>query len=287
VLYIPSDTGFRLPRETILPLGQVQLHGRVMPAPARPEELLAATYGDDWRTPNPAFKYDTPRGLQRRLNGWFGGLISHRKYWDGFYSQQRQRVPNGPSPFAQWVAEHYGSSRPLVDVGCGTARDSLWFADAHGRHVTGLDYNLGVLRRATNRSRRRSLDTEFHLVNLYDTRAVLTWGAILAHREEPCDIYARFTLHALNEPGQENLVRLAAMALRRSGHLFLEFRTPEDSERSHVFTHGRHFVSPQRAREMVEASGGRVVHESTGTGMAPFESEDPVLCRMVAAWGRG
>lgn len=287
VLYIPSDTGFRLPRETVLPLGEVRLHGRMMPAPARPEELLAATYGDDWRIPNPAFKYDTPTGLQRRLNGWFGGLISHRKYWDAFYSQQRQRVPNGPSPFALWVADNYSSDRPLVDVGCGTARDSLWFAHKHERHVTGLDYNLGVLRRATNRSRRRSLDTEFHLVNLYDTRAALSWGASLAHREQPCDVYARFVLHALNEPGQQNLIRLAAMALRRSGHLFLEFRTPEDAELSHVFSHGRHYVSPERARAMVEAAGGRVVQEITGTGMAPYESEDPVVCRMVATWSEG
>ena len=287
VLYIPSDTGFRLPKETLLPLGEVSLHGRTMPAPARPEELLAATYGDDWRTPNPAFRYDTPRALSRRLNGWFGGLISHRKYWDAFYSQQRQRVPKGPSPFARWVADNYGSDRPLVDVGCGTARDSLWFAAKHGRHVTGLDYNLGVLRRGSNRSSRRELDTEFHLVNLYDTRAVLTWGALLARREQPCDVYARFVLHALNEPGQDNLVRLASMALRRAGRLFLEFRTPEDADRKHVFNHGRHYVEPRRVRAMVEAAGGRVLEEVTGTGLAPFESEDPVICRMVATWSDG
>jgi hypothetical protein len=284
VLYMPSDTGFPLPRDAILPLGEVMLHGHPMPAPARAEELLAATYGEGWATPDPAFKYETPRALYRRLNGWFGGLITHRKYWDGFYAQQRQRVPGEPSLFAQWVAEHYGSDRPLVDVGCGTARDSLWFANEHGRHVTGLDYNQGVLRRGTNRSRRRSLDTEFHLLNLYDTRAALAWGAVLAHRERPCDVYARFLLHSLSEPGQENLLRLAAMALRREGLLFLEFRTPADAPNTHVFKHKRHYVAPERARELVTSAGGTVVHETTGTGLAPFESEDPVVCRMVASW---
>lgn len=284
VLYMPSDTGFPMPREAVLPLGSVTLHGHPMPAPAQPERLLAATYGDDWATPDPAFKYETPRPLYRRLNGWFGGLITHRKYWDAFYAQQRQRVPNGPSPFAEWVAEHHGSQRPLVDVGCGTARDSLWFAAEHGRHVTGLDYNQGVLRRATNRSRRRELDTEFHLLNLYDTRAALAWGTILAHREDPCDVYARFLLHTLSEPGQENFMRLAAMALRREGLLFLEFRTTEDLGRPKVFTHKRHLVDPRRAREMVTAAGGTVLHETTGTGLAPFEIEDPVVCRMVATW---
>ncbi len=283
VLYMPSDTGFRLPQDTILPLGEVDLHGHPMPAPNRPEPLLAATYGQGWKKPDPAFKYDTPRYLYRRINGWFGGLISHRKYWDAFYSQQRSQVPKGPSPFATWVAEHHPSSRPLVDVGCGTGRDSLWFS-AQGRHVIGLDYNQGVLRRAARRSERRELDTEFHLVNLYDSRAALAWGATLAHREEPCDILARFTLHALRDEGQWNLIRMASMALRREGKLFLEFRTPEDADLPHVFSHKRHYLEPREVEDLVTASGGRVLERSVGQGLAPYESEDPVVCRMVATW---
>ena len=67
VLYIPSDTGFRLPRDTILPLTTVELMGRDVSAPANPERLLAATYGENWRVPDPSFKYTTPRRLSRRL----------------------------------------------------------------------------------------------------------------------------------------------------------------------------------------------------------------------------
>ena len=274
VLYMPSDTGFRLPQDTILPLGEVDLHGHPMPAPNQPELLLAATYGPGWKKPDPAFKYDTPRRLHRRINGWFGGLISHRKYWDAFYSQQRGLVPDEPSPFATWVAEHHDSTRPLVDVGCGTGRDSLWFA-SRGRHVTGLDYNLGVLRRATRRSQRRSLDAEFHLVNLYDSRAVLTWGATLAHRELPCDIYARFTLHALRDEGQENLIRMASMALRREGKLFVEFRTHQDAALPHVFNHKRHFLSPDKVRSLIASAGGRVIDQTVGQGLAPYEFGGP------------
>ena len=285
VLYMPSDTGFRLPKETILPLGEVELHGHPMPAPNQPEPLLAATYGPGWRKPDPAFKYDTPRPLHRRINGWFGGLISHRKYWDAFYSQQRREVPAEPSPFATWVAEHHGSARPLVDVGCGTGRDSLWFA-SQGRHVVGMDYNQGVLRRATRRSERGELSTEFRLVNLYDSRSVLSWGAQLAHRDEPCDVYARFTLHALREEGRANLVRLASMALRREGKLFLEFRTTRDADLPHVFNHKRHFLAPDDVRELITAAGGEVVDQLEGRGMAPLASEDPHVCRMVATWSR-
>mgnify|MGYP006198694881 CR=1 FL=1 len=47
-----------------------------MPAPADSETLLAATYGENWRVPDPAFQYSTPAWLSRRLGGWFGGLMA-------------------------------------------------------------------------------------------------------------------------------------------------------------------------------------------------------------------
>jgi SAM-dependent methyltransferase len=286
-LYIPSDTGFELPRETILPLGTVTLHGRDVPAPAQPERLLAATYGAGWRKPDPAFKYETPRWLSRRLNGWFGGLITHRKHWDSFYAQHRAEVPPEATTFAEWVTREYPTSRPLVDLGCGTGRDAFWFA-RQGRHVYAFDYNMSVIRRGNHRSKRHGASAEFHLVNLYDTRAALAWGALLSREEEPVDLYARFLWHALDEPGQENLLRLASMALRRGGHLFLEFRTNRDRRRPHVFGQSsRSYRSPRSVKAAVEAAGGRVLHLEAGTGLAPFQQEDPHVCRIVATWDEG
>jgi SAM-dependent methyltransferase len=284
VLYIPSDTGFRLPRETILPLGEVTLEGRTWPAPAHPERLLAATYGEGWRTPDPAFKYHTPRWLFRRLTGWFGGLITHRKHWDSFYSQHREELPKGPTRFARWVAQEYPGTRPVVDLGCGTGRDALWFAEA-GRRVHAFDYNTSVVKHGNTRAQARGLDAEFHVVNLYDTRAVLAWGARLAREDEPVDVYARFLLHALEDAGIENVMRLASMALRRGGHLFLEFRTLQDAGRTHEFgEHKRNYLARRTVRAAVRAAGGRVVRVEAGTGLAPFRDEDPYVCRMVATW---
>lgn len=286
-LYIPSDTGFKLPRETILPLTTVELLGRQVPAPAQPEVLLEATYGEGWRVPDPSFQYHTPRWLSRRLNGWFGGLIIHRKHWDGFYAKERDRVPRRPSPFARWVAQEYPSDRPLVDVGSGTGRDGLWFARTAHRPVTGMDYNIGVVKRSNKVSRRRRLPATFRVVNLYDTRAVLAWGALLSREPEPVDLYARFVLHALEDAGQANLLRLASMSLRRGGLLFLEFRTPRDRGRPHAFgEHRRNYQTPARVRSRIEAAGGHVLREVSGTGLAPFKGEDPHVCRMVVSWSQ-
>lgn len=284
VLYIPSDTGYRTPRETILPLTTVELMGRQVPAPADPEALLTATYGESWRVPDPSFRYTTPRWLSRRLGGWFGGLMTHRKHWDSFNAKAPRLVPGAPTKFAHWVSTEFPSTRPLVDLGTGTGRDALWFARQH-RDVIAVDYSVRAVNRGAKRSRAQHLPASFELLNLYDTRAALTLGARLSRREVPVDLYARFTLHALDTPGRENLFRVASMSLRRGGLLFVEFRTHEDRRRPHVFgEHPRHYLRPDRVVAEIEAAGGRVVERVEGTGLAELRTEDPHVCRLVAAW---
>ena len=92
-LYMPQDTGFVIPRDDVVPLTTVDLHGRPFPAPAAYEDLLALTYGPGWRTPDPSFKYETPVWLARRLTGWFGGLRTNRKHWDAFYARNGRKLP--------------------------------------------------------------------------------------------------------------------------------------------------------------------------------------------------
>lgn len=286
VLYIPQDTGFRLPRETMLPLTTVELLGRQVPAPADYETLLAATYGEGWRTPDPSFRYETPRWLSRRIGGWFGGLRTHRKQWDTFYGAHRSSLPTKPSSFAKWVAAEYPSDRPLIDVGAGNARDARWFAKRTGREVTAVDYTIGAMLRAQRRAS-DSLPLSFQVANLYDAREVLALGVRLSRLDEPADVYARFLLHALEDLGREQLWRLSSIALRRGGHLFLEFRTDRDRKLPHVFQQaGRRYLDPATVVAEIEAHGGRVVHQEAGTGLAPFRTEDPHVCRIVARWDK-
>ena len=289
IVYMPSDTGFELGRDAFLPLRPVELLGRKVPAPADSETLLAATYGPGWRVPDPSFKYETPRWLSRRIGGWFGGLKSHRNHWDAFYKGHTGKVPNEPTPFAEWVAQNYPSDRPLFDVGAGNARDARWFAQETGRPVTAVDYSVGVLTRTARRVRADDpeLPLTLQALNLYDRREVLALGTRLSRAESPVDLYARFAMHALDYYGRENLLRLANLSLRRGGLLFLEFRTPRDRDRPHVFgQQTRRYLRPMTVARQIRAAGGEVVHQSEGTGLAPFRSEDPHVCRIVARWDR-
>lgn len=285
IVYMPSDTGFEIPIEEVLPLSTVSLHGHDVPAPRNPDLLLSHTYGENWRVPDPSFQYVTPEWLKRRIMGWFGGLNSHRKHWDGFYSKQLGEVPTAATSFAQWVHHEYPSTAPLVDLGCGTNRDGLFFAREHGRHVLGVDFATRPIRLGRRAARKNRLDAEFALVNLYDLRAVLALGARLSRSEQPVDLYGRFLMHALRPSGQDHVLRLASMALRRGGRLFLEFRTILDADRPHVFTdHVSHYIDPDDLVARIEASGGLVERRVEGTGLAPLDDEDPHVCRLVARW---
>ena len=285
VLYMPSDVGVKVPRETMLPLGTVTMLGREVPAPADPESLLTLTYGPGWRVPDPSFEYARSVGLRRRLDGWYGGLSRGRKHWDTFAKKAQRVVPNGPSDFARWVTGEQPSKRLLVDIGTGTGRDALWMA-REGRPVLGLDYAaLGMARR---RSRRTGLDARFEVFNIVDTRAALILGARLSRQAEPPDLYARFLLHAIDEAGRANLWRVAQMSLRRGGLFFAEFRTERDAGLPHAFRgRGRSFLDPDVIAAEIEASGGRIVSRVEGQGLAVFGREDPHVCRMVATWSEG
>jgi hypothetical protein len=282
-LYMPSDTGFVLSRESILPLTSVQLHGRPMPAPAAYEELLALTYGASWRTPDPSFKYDTPRWLDRRLNGWFGGLRTNRKYWDAFYARAGRRLPTTPTDFARWVDAEFPSRKPLVDLGAGNCRDARWLAKRRRNEVLAIDYTAGGMRLRPPPGKRVTRQ----VMNLNDIRHMMSLGVRLSRSPEPYDLYARFLLHSLDAEGRANVLRLASMSLRRGGLLFLEFRTTEDRWRHHVFpTRKRDFLDANTVARQIEEAGGRIVHRSAGLGLAAFEDEDPHVCRIVASWSQ-
>lgn len=274
-----------LSRAAIVPLGEVTLHGRRFPAPADPEALLEATYGPGWRVPDPSFGFKTPPDARRRFRGWLEGYHVHRRYWEDFYRSKRSAaVPEKPSAFARWVGERERASTFLVDIGSGTGRDALWFARS-GYQVLGLDYARSAVDHARNAA--EALSASFEVLDLYDLRQVLTVGARLAHTTHPHTLYGRFLLHALEDEGRHNLWRLAELALRAGGSLYLEFRTGKDAGASHAFgEHFRRFLDPDLVVDEVEARGGHVEHREEDHGLAVYRDEDPHVCRLVVGWQR-
>jgi SAM-dependent methyltransferase len=280
-----ASTSFR--EQVLLPLGEVELHGRKITGPADPETLLEIIYGPHWRVPDPSFKFETPRWVRRRLDGWLRGNNGNRQHWWSFYfGRPRDAVPAEPSPFARWVHDREPPGSAIVDIGSGTGRDSLWFA--RQEHDTlGLDYIPAATDHAGRQAADEGLPARFRTLNLYDIRQVLTIGGDLAHRDTPPTLYGRFLIHALEDAGRHNLWRIASMCLRRGGRFYLEFRTGLDADAEHEFgEHFRRYLDPDTVMAEIEAWGGQLEHRETGHGLARYKHEDPHVCRLVATWKR-
>ena len=175
-LYLMGEIGTPFEEEWIFPLGTCTFAGRTLTAPARPEKLLEATYGPNWRVPDPAFHFATPRTTYRRLNGWFRGTRTNRKVWDARYSRVRETLPpKRPSELARHVLQEEGAVARLVDVGAGRGADSLWFA-RKGVPTLALDYSRGAANAVRDQADEEGLDLEVGWMNLFELRSVLAQG---------------------------------------------------------------------------------------------------------------
>jgi hypothetical protein len=266
----------------IHPLGTTTLEGRTFPAPANPDRVLAAMYGDSWRVPDPAFHFAPPATTVRRLNGWFRGLRVGRATWDRVYSRKQGPLPTDPSPLVAWAAEREAGTATYVDIGCGRGADVLWMA---GRGVAsfGLDFQPRSFAEA---SARQVPGADFWRCNLLELRDVLPAGAELARRPGPRLVVARHVVDTLGPDARANLWRLARMALagEGGGRLYLEFLAKFGDD---GYTKGMHVKRrrPGRLAAELERAGATIVHRET---IRMSDSPKPSkVGRLVVEWRRG
>ncbi len=288
-LYLMGEIGTPFEEEWIFPLGTCTLAGRTLPAPARPEKLLEATYGPGWKVPDPAFHFETPRTTVRRLNGWFRGIRIFRNEWDARYSGGvRDKVPTGgPSDLARFVLAQEVGIDLLVDIGAGRGGDALWFA-RQGISTITLDYSHGASNGVRRYAEQEDVDLDTSWLNLHEMRSVLGQGARIARRMGHVVLMARHLVDSTDAQGLEALVRLARMSLGRGGRLYLEFDILRPGER-YLPSGRRDIVRPKDLQRVEKAftEGGAVIVLSTQTEekRRSGQPERPVA-RLVAEWQR-
>ncbi len=209
----------------------------------------------------------------------------YREYWDSFYAGRAGSVPADPSPFARWVQDRLRPGQPVVELGFGTARDSLWFA-RQGHSVAGYDFAGSAVARARGVADSEGLAASFNVLDLYDTPAVQVAAKEISGATASPAVYGRFLIHSLEESGRANLLDLAAEVLTGGGELYLEFRTGLDQGQQHLFgdDHFRVFLDPGIVVAEIEQRGGKVTHNEAAHGLAVYKTEDPHVARIEARW---
>jgi hypothetical protein len=287
-LYLMGEIGTAFEEEWVFPLGTCTFAGRTMPAPARPEKLLEATYGPNWKVPDPAFHFITPRTTSRRLNGWFRGTRVNRQVWDGRYSQVREKLPaESPSALARHVLQEEGTVARLVDVGAGRGADSLWFA-RQGVPALALDYSRGAANAVGRHAEEEGLDLEVGWMNLLELRSVMAHGARVARLPGPPTLLVNHLIDSTDQRGLEALARFARMALSVGGRMYAEFDALRPGERP-APPGPRDATRPKNAERVLRTlrDSGAAIVQSTQILTAGHPEGDvaerPVM-RLVAEW---
>ncbi|MDP9444281.1 MAG: LicD family protein [Actinomycetota bacterium] len=281
-LYQAHDVDTEGDESVFVPLGECQFEGRTMPVPARPEVLLEAAYGKDWRIPNPAFTFSKARRTRRRIYGWLGER-RQRNDWNKLHSKS----PAGgeASAFARWVVDREEAVGQVVDVGCGTGRDAVFFAAA-GWRVLGLDFSRAALKKAATAAGRQQADADFRMCDLYSLRQSLVVGAQIARAPGPRLVYARRLFDDLRADGRDAFWRLAAMALRNGGRCYVEFAVSAKQAETAGKTQSVAGLKPNQVVREARAHGATVVHRELVSGPRPSGGGRSGVCRLGLEWSR-
>ena len=273
-----------LPRSALTPASTVTLEGVELAAPADPEQVLAFLYGPGWRIPDPSFQNVDPvvgpaaaRRVVRR--GPAGGAALERPL-----PPPPLGDPAPGSPFAVWVADRLPAGAQVVDLGCGTGRDTRWFL-REGFDVAGADFSSVALRYTRNMLKRRGVEhPTVRSLPLNDLRSALLSGAELARLPEPPYLYARGLVGCLDTQARANLWVLCWMALRRGGSLHLEYAAKRAGLSNRQLDGLQRRIGTASLTREVEASGGRVVHVEHGAARDFLGQPDPHVARMEIRW---
>lgn len=207
-------------------------------------------------------------------------------YWNAYYENQfAQNRAVGvdvepPSLFAGAMLEQYmEKGNSLVELGCGNGRDSLFFAE-NGMYVTGIDVSEVAIRELQQKNTNHCIFVCDDFVNAQ---------AIYQIQYDYC--YSRFTLHAINEEQETQILGKAYQMLKPNGYLFIEARSVHDGKygegqevEKNAYIHDGHyrrFIDPMELKVKLESMGFTIIELEESDKFAPSNFEKAVCVRAV------
>ncbi len=207
-------------------------------------------------------------------------MFHDKQYWEKYYNR-KEKIDIGfdnPSDFAVFVLDYLTESHnKIVELGCGNGRDSIFFAE-NNKKVLAID---------------QCKNTTFELNNIYEDLEAVS----LDFTRLPEDlgfnlnvIYSRFTLHSIDEGGEDRTISWAGKMLQKGGLFCLEARTVldplcgkgENKGRNTWYTdHFRRFVVADEVVRKFEDNGFEVVYKIEQNNLAVYKDDNPVVLRLI------
>lgn len=206
-------------------------------------------------------------------------------YWNNFYKNNRNLLE---SSFCAEIREKFQQDSIIVDIGCGSGRDSFSFA-SEGFDVFGIDGSHEAIAANNKHASELSYNGKviFSEVDLSDQIALQELFSVVTTKAEESQkkvvLYLRFLLHAIDGKTEQVLLDTLAECLPVGTSFVAEFRSAEDAEKSKVYDdHYRRFVETDKLLVELMNRGFSINEFYKGTGLSIYKDEDPFLARVIA-----
>jgi len=207
--------------------------------------------------------------------------FNDRDYWSAYYAKRLGSIEHTtPSPFADYlVNEGLITDADLIELGCGNGRDSIFFAKS-GAMVTAID-------QCTNTT---EILNRIHNIDSYSA----DFTQLPKRKSENLFnlIYSRFTMHSIDEEGENRTIKWAYENLEKGGSFCIEARTINDpmcglgeDKGGNIWFHENHhrrFIDAEVFKLKLENAGFSISFFKEDSGFAKYKEEDPIVLRLIA-----
>lgn len=208
---------------------------------------------------------------------------ARESYWNGFYGARASTLAV-PSQFALFVLGETDDDCAIVDVGCGTGRDALYFS-SQGRKVVGVDASVAGVEHCSGLANTNGLDAKFIAAPIDSATLADDVKAVLSS-DGPACVYARFFVHAINDEEEQAFLALASSLCRDGDLLAVEFRTLRDAQLAkETGAHYRRYVNPLTFIHRAISHGFSSDYFVEGFGYAKYKNDDAHVARCVLRKG--
>tara|TARA_Y100000590_G_C15746831_1_gene1022423 strand:+ start:2845 stop:3528 length:684 start_codon:yes stop_codon:yes gene_type:complete len=208
------------------------------------------------------------------------------KYWDNYYADNKSNKEN--SSFADYCLPLIKNNSRLLELGCGNARDTYFFAK-NGIHVIAFDISKIVIEKNIEntpidlKSKIKFVNKDFTLLTPDDSKSYVS------------TIYSRFTLHAILKNKIHKVFNFCHKVLLDGGLFLIETRSIKDplfssgkgeriDENTFQYENGhiRHFIEKKDLVKNLSEAGFIIEKVVESNNLSIVGDDNPVLLRVVA-----
>ena len=198
------------------------------------------------------------------------------EYWNSYY--RSDITPKSPSDFAMFITSYLKPEKKLIDLGCGNGRDSMYFCNI-GLKVTAVDSSPEAI---------SLIDESLPIFTVCDD--FVAAKALFCVDYDYC--YLRWSIHAINQKQQDDLLPNIYNALNKNGILFIEARTTNDSkfgvgkylgQNEYFFdNHYTRFIDVNELSEQLASTGFKLIYCKEFRDFANMNENSPTMVRLIA-----